>query len=232
MQTHAIALALLALSLVACKSKDDPFADGGTPGATPSGATPPATTGAEPQCAEDASKAMENGKVSRCKLTADFTTGDFICEKDRVFERYADGKLKGCYLKTAKVVDGFTCKEGVSLDEEGHLHRCKLSAPKHVSDGIDVRAGDWITLYPKGAGIRRLELESSPNKIQGLPCKGYMNFLHENGKLKKCELSEDATIGGKKVAAKDAKGGSVFVCFDDKGKQVPDCSVLSGMLAN
>jgi hypothetical protein len=56
---------------------------------------------------------------------------------------------------------------------------------------------------------------------------GYLNYFHENGKLKKCELAEDAVIEGKKVSAKGA--GTVYVCFDDGGKRVADCNLLSGM---
>lgn len=223
----AITCVSLALATGACKKasaeKDGRAVTGSDAGVAVTGAAT-----AEYPCKEDTNKALVNGKLSRCLLTKDFTVDGYTCERGKVFEILPSGKLKGCYLASAKVVDGYSCKEGLALYEDGKLKRCKLTAGRSAGVGTEVRAGDWVTLYPEG-GIKRLELASGSNEIQGLPCKGYLNYFHENGKLKKCELSEDATIEGKKIAAAKTGAGSVYVCFDDKGKRVADCGVLTGM---
>ena len=177
-------------------------------------------------CKEDTNKQVVNGKLSRCLLTTDFAIDGYTCEAGKIVDLQPTGKLKGCSLKTAKVVDGTSCKDGLALFPSGKLRRCKATVARNIAAGVDLRAGDWVTFNEAG-NIKRLELEPGPNKIQNLPCKGYLNYFHDNGKLKKCELSADATIEGKLVASK-ADGGSVSVCFDDKGKRVADCSLLTG----
>jgi hypothetical protein len=216
---------VLLVAVAGCK-KGDP-AKGGAEGGAASASTGAGAGAGDVPCKEDQYKTVVNGKVQKCMLTKDYTVDGYTCEGAKFAELFPDGKLKDCYLRTAKVVDGYSCKEGLSLLPTGKLRRCKVTANKTAAPGVEVRAGDWVTLYDGGT-IKRLELASGPNKILGLPCKGYLNYLHENGKLKKCELSEDATIEGKKVSSK-SDAGYVYVCFDDKGKRVPDCNVLTGM---
>jgi hypothetical protein len=218
----AMACASVVLTTGGCKKPAAEKEDGAVTGSA-SGIT--TTAAVAYPCKDDTNKALVDGKLSKCLLTKDFTVDGYTCEGGKVFELLPSGKLKGCYLATAKVVDGYSCKDGLSLYDNGKLRRCKLTAPRNAGPGTEVRAGDWVSFYPDGS-IRRLE--SGANKIQGLPCKGYLNFFHENGKLKKCELSEDATVEGKRISAK-SDAGYVYVCFDDKGKRVADCGVLTGM---
>ena len=181
-----------------------------------------------PDCKDDTNKHKDaNGDVTSCLLASPQTFEGYSCEGGKIAE-FAKGVFKGCYLAEAKEVDGFSCKAGLSLYPSGKLRRCQVTAAKKVADGIDARATDWVTLY-ESRSIKRLELASGPNKILGLPCKGYLNYFHENGKLKKCELSETATVDGESVEVKDK---SVYVCFDDQGKRVADCKLLTGMTAD
>lgn len=236
MRSSLLVLILLIASVnaatffLACTKKD-----GGGPSTTSSSskgtASSPSLTRAsdEVPCKDDSNKSLANGRISSCVLAKDFTIDGYDCVGSKMFELHAaQGKLKGCYLKAPKIVDGWSCQDGLSLYPSGRLRRCKVTTPKSAGEGVDVRPGDWVTVY-EGAGIKRLELAVGPTKVQGYPCKGYLNFFHENGKLKKCELSEDTTIEGKKVNAKTDAGAAVFVCFDDKGKRVTDCNVLTGM---
>jgi hypothetical protein len=194
------------------KSKDDGDSAGGRPKS-------------KPDCKDDTNKRKDaNGEVTSCLLASPQSFEGYACEGGKVAE-FSKGVFKGCYLAEAKEVDGFTCKAGLSLYPSGKLRRCQITAAKKVAEGIDARPTDWVTLYETGT-IKRLELASGPNKILGLPCKGYLNYFHENGKLKKCELSETATVDGQSVEVKDA---SVYVCFDDQGKRVADCKLLTGM---
>jgi hypothetical protein len=223
-----IASANTATFIIACTKKDGGSTTTTSSSSSSSTTSLPATSKEDIPCKDDSNKSLVNGKISSCLLSKDFSIDGYECVGSKMFELHAaQGKLKGCYLKAPKVVDGWSCQDGLSLYASGKLRRCKVTAAKSAGEGIDVRVGDWVTVF-EGAGIKRLELAAGPTKVQGLPCKGYLNFFHENGKLKKCELSEDATIEGKKVSAK-TDAGAVFVCFDDKGKRVADCSLLTGM---
>jgi hypothetical protein len=194
------------------KSKDDDDAGGGRPKS-------------KPECKDDTNKRSDsNGNVTSCLLASAQSFEGYACEAGKIAE-FSKGVFKGCYLAEAKEVDGFTCKAGLSLYPNGKLRRCQITAAKKVAEGIEARPTDWVTLY-EGGSIKRLELASGPNKILGLPCKGYLNYFHENGKLKKCELSETATVDGANVEVKDK---SVYVCFDEQGKRVADCNLLKGM---
>jgi len=220
----ALVFILLIASSSSCSTKDDKHT-----GTSSSSSKP--TNGDGLPCRDDASKSAANGKVTSCLLTKDFTIDGFECVGGKMIEMQPQSnKLKGCYLKSPKSVDGWSCQDGLSLYPSGKLRRCKVTAGRNAGEGIDVRAGDWVTIYEGTGAIKRLELASGANRVQGYPCKGYLNFFHENGKLKKCELSDDVTIEGKKVSAKtDAGLAGVFVCFDDAGKRVDDCTTLSGM---
>ena len=181
-------------------------------------------------CEADTNKLVVKGKIEKCKLSKDLSVDGYTCGAGVVVETHPDGKFKGCYLKEPKVVDGYSCKDGLHLYPGGKLERCKVTAAKNVRAGIDVRAGDWVSLRKDGT-ISRLELGSGPNKIFDIPCKGYFNYFYPDGKLKKCELAEDATIEGKKVSSK-ADGGSVYVCFDAAGKRLADCKLLTGLIGD
>ncbi len=181
-------------------------------------------------CQTDANKLVVKGKIAKCKLSKDLTTDGYTCGAGVVVETHNDGTFKGCYLKSPKVVDGYSCQDALQLYPGGKLERCKLTAPKTASAGVDARAGDWVS-FRKDGTLSRLELGSGPNKIQNIPCRGYFNYLYPSGKLKKCELSEDTVIEGKKVSSK-ADGGSVYVCFDPAGKRLADCNLLTGALGD
>lgn len=224
-----LAAAIAAALVVGCKRKEATEASVTTATSAAVTATP---TSAEPPCKDDQNKTVATsgpaaGSVTRCLLTKNYSVDGYECEAGKIADFYGAGKLQGCYLTSAKTIDGYSCKEGVSLYPDGHLKRCKTTQAKHVADGVDVRQGEWVTLYKSGA-IKRLELSNGPNKILGMPCRGYWNYFHENGRLKKCELSEDTVIEGKKVASKGPKDAAVYVCFDDAGKRVADCNLLTG----
>lgn len=229
MRRSFAALVLVPFAVCGCSEKKGSSSGSGS---TSASAAPSAVASAAkkvgPPCKDDTNKRLSptTGKVTSCLLDKDFTTDGYECSAGKMIELTGE-KLKGCYLRTPKVIDGYSCKDGLSLHPSGKLRRCKVTEAKKVAEGIDVRPGDWVTLYD-GGGIKRLELAAGPNKIQTLTCKGYLNFFHENGALKKCELAEDATIEGKRVSA-TSDAGAVYVCFDDKGKRVPDCNTLSGM---
>jgi hypothetical protein len=228
-----LAVLLGATSLAAlpgCKKGDGAGGAEGGAGASSSGATGSGKALlTEANCKADTNKSVEkSGRIARCNLSKELTVDGFTCGVDVVVDTHPDGSFKGCYLKEPKVVDGYSCKDALDLYPGGKLHRCKVTAPKNAGPGIDVRAGDWVTLS-KGGTISRLELGSGPNKIHDLTCRGYLNYFYEDGKTKKCELAEDAVIEGKKVSAK-ADGGSVYVCFDAAGKRLADCKLLTGVV--
>jgi hypothetical protein len=222
-----------AVVLPACKkseadTKASPTASSSAQAAS-AGASTAAAAAADVPCKDDSNKRVEDGKVTSCVLTKPYTTVDgYTCDADKIMYLYPNGKLKSGYLATPKEVNGFSCQDALDLTKDGKLRRCKVTQDKMVGD-IPVKAGNWVTVYESGA-VKRLEIGSGSTKIQGLSCKGYFNYFHENGKLKKCELAEDATLDGKKIAAKGPKGESVHVCFDDKGKRLADCKLLTGAL--
>jgi hypothetical protein len=140
-------------------------------------------------------------------------------------ERTLDGGLATPTAATAKWVagnlGGFVCVETTELlYDDGKFKRCKLAASARTVNGVDVRAGDSVTVYKSG-GLKRVEFGSGGGKLKGLPCKGLFNFFHENGHLKKCEIAEATTIDGQEATA------GTLVCFDDRGKRVKDCKLLT-----
>lgn len=232
--TLALLLAGTSLAALSGCKKGDGAASSGEAGAASSASSSASSAGgaglSDAICEADTNKQVVKGKIESCRLSKDFTVDGYTCGAGTVAGTYGDGKLKGCYLKEAKVVSGYTCKDALQLYEGGKLERCKLTAAKNVRAGVDAHAGDWVTLRKDGS-LSRLELGSGPSKISDIPCKGYFNYFYPDGKLKKCELAEDATIEGKKVASK-ADGGSVSVCFDAAGKRLADCKLLTGVLGD
>ncbi len=196
-------------SLCACSKKE---------GARDGGSNPNASSGKAPQCVNDAHKRQSGAKLSACTLAADWSIGKLKCRKDRLLELHPDGALKRCSLVGPTDVSGFGCQENTELYEDGKFKGCKLTASKTVN-GIDVRADDWITVYKSGT-LKRVQL-NNPAKLKGLPCKGFFNYFHENGQLKKCELADVAKIDEQEVPA------GTLVCLDDKGKRVSDCKLLN-----
>jgi hypothetical protein len=163
---------------------------------------------------------MSNGKLKRCLLDKPYKSGPYTCSAGKMYEAQADGSLKGCYLQSAVTVSGVSCKDGLDLYPDGKLRRCKVEADKTIGD-VSIKTGDWLTLFASGA-VKRLEVGAAKRELKkGFTCKGYLNYFHENGQLKKCELGEPATVNGK-----PAKVGE-FACFDDRGKSVADCKALS-----
>ncbi len=196
--------------LSACK-KDE------TAGGTSSAA--PATAAKPPQCVADGNKQEVSGRLISCLLSEEWKPGRYTCKKGYMVGLHPNGSLKTCSFATPTDVDGFRCQEQTELYDNGKFKRCKLGAAKTVN-GVDLRVGDWITVYKSGA-VKRVELGLIPGKLKDYSCKGYMNYFHENGQLKKCELAASAKIDGAEVA------GGTFVCFDDKGKRVSDCNALT-----
>lgn len=164
-----------------------------------------------PPCREDATKKVgANGQVTSCVLAKPFAVDGYTCEWGKPFELWGDGKLRTCYLREAKTVDGTSCHDHVDFHPNGKLHRCRLYATrKNVVEGVDLRAGDWVSFYDSGK-VERIELVIAPVTISGLTCKGHENWFHENGKLKKCELAQP-------------EGVTRFACFDDRGERLPAC---------
>ncbi len=204
-------LFVLVLSgMAACSTKEPP---------TEGRAASPATATKAPRCVDDTNKRMSVGKLSGCLLAAEWTAGNLTCKRDHMLDVYPDGALKRCSLLSPTDLGGFRCVETTELYEDGKFKRCKLAAAKTVND-IYVRAGDWVTVYKSGA-IKRVEFSSGAGKLKGLLCKGLFNFLHENGHLKKCEIAEATKIDGQDVTA------GTLACFDDRGKRVSDCKLLT-----
>jgi hypothetical protein len=219
--------ALTALLLLACEKHTASSESQATPSAS-SVATLKTVAFGVPPCRTDQPSTNAHGRTTSCTLASEFALDGYVCAAGKTIEIHPSGKLKGCSLKEPKVVDGWSCQDGMTLYPTGRLRRCKVTDGRRLDPGIEVRAGDWITLY-EGESLKRLELAVGPNEIQGHPCKGYLNFFHENLQLKKCELAADTTIDGQKVASRTAAGAPVYVCFDAKGKRVADCATLTGM---
>lgn len=156
----------------------------------------------------------QEGRLVSFNLAEETKIGPVNCKKNGNVNLRPDGTLKSCWTNENLELNGVQCTGGVSLHESGKLSRCKMAAAKKMS-GLDLPKGTWVTIREDGS-VDRFEVATAI-EVQGQTCKGYHNFLHENGKLKKCELFEEATIEGKKYEA--GKG----VCFDPEGK-VADCS--------
>jgi hypothetical protein len=219
---------LTAFALVACEKKEAPPTPSAPATSSSSVASMKGSALGVPPCRSDQTITSAHGRTSSCILVAEFSLDGYVCAAGKQIEIHPSGKLKGCSLREPRTVDDWSCQDGMTLYPSGRLRRCKVTAARRIEPAVDVRPGDWVTLY-EGAGLKRLELAVGPNTIQGYPCKGYLNFFHESGRLKKCELESDMTIEGQRVSWRTTSGAPVYVCFDAKGKRVADCATLSGM---
>lgn len=245
-RNQVLLLPALVLVLLACKKSADKAAPAGsTAAAAPAAPKVEPWCGASPCPCTPGTERKNGDKLSGCTLAAPATIqglsveknisfndtgflaqfylaedgkiGPVTCKKGGLAEAFGPGQLHSCYTVGTATIDGVACTGSVSMTKDGKLRRCKLAADKTIGD-LAMKAGDWLTLYPGGTPER---FESSRViEIQGRKCKGYLNYLHENGKLKKCAVAEDTTIGGKAYKA------GTSVCFDPNGKVV-DCSTLS-----
>jgi antitoxin component YwqK of YwqJK toxin-antitoxin module len=110
-------------------------------------------------------------------------------------------------------------RDSLALYEDGKLKRGVVAAAKTFGD-VEVREGDWITLYPSGA-LNRLELSGGPRALKGYPCKGSENYFHENGQLKKCTLGELLKRGGEELQP------GTLLCFDESGQPKEPCGMMT-----
>lgn len=171
-------------------------------------------------CKADTNKRVgPQGNVTACLLADNFKIGSHTCSKGKMAGFYPDGKLKDCHLTEPVVINGISCKDSFALTADGKLRRCKTTAPVSIGGVKEIPAGAWISVYKSGA-LKRLEVET-PVEMKGQYCKGYMNYFHENGQIKKCGLAEAKTVGKTAYKAGD------FLCWDDQGKQIADCKMLS-----
>jgi len=169
-------------------------------------------------CIEDTNKKIEGGKLVQCRLQQDYTSGKITCGKEYMAFFFADGSLKGCYVSQPTEVDGWSCRESLSLFPGGKFRRCRLAGDKEEA-GVQLKSGDWITVYQSGA-LRRVENETA-RKMGAYMCKGSVNLFHENGKLKRCEVAKPTRVGKKRLKVGEA------ACLDADGKPTECGSVLS-----
>lgn len=159
----------------------------------------------------------KEGHMTRFALTKETKIGDVECKAKGSVELVKPGVLRSCYTNKTVAVSGVQCTGPVALHRgTTKLSRCQLAAAKKFGD-LDIPKGSWVSLYESGK-LERFEVKV-PIEVQGQKCKGYMNFLHESGKLAKCNLAEDAKIEGKDYE----KGKSV--CFGEDEK-VTECNLL------
>lgn len=145
------------------------------------------------------------------------------CRAGSAVRRFQSGKLKECSPDGVQPVDGIACSRTIALHLDGKLRRCEL-AEAHSFGDIQLPGRAWITLFPSGE-LERFEAYGAAVEVQGIRCRGSFNYLFENGKLKKCMLADEATLGAKTFPA------GTTVCFDDAGKTV-DCSASLGKPAS
>lgn len=121
--------------------------------------------------------------------------------------RRDDDSISGGMIARDTVIDSVTvpAQTWVSFDTDNQLVACHFPEDQTIQ-GHDCRGtgggvkGATVKFYPGG----KLRLFFAPKDvtIQGVPCRGglfkYIE-LHENGKLKKCTLSEATTIDGQEI---------------------------------
>lgn len=158
------------------------------------------------------------GYVACMQPTAEIKVGPYTCKKGTTVGVYTKTKtLQECWVAAPTKVGDVSCTGGVNLFPNGTLRRCQLDAELQ-KNGITMPKGAWITFYEGAGNPRRIELPQG-GTIGPYKCKGYMNYVYENGKPKKCELGAEATIEGQ------AKKVGDNVCFDEAGK-LTDCAKL------
>jgi hypothetical protein len=160
----------------------------------------------------------KEGEARQFTLSENSRVGDYNCRNTGPVTTHGPGKLKGCYTDEQYEISGVPCDAGsLSIQKDGKLRRCKV-AKKATVGPLEMPAGSYITLWENGEP-ERFENSGAIDAPGGYACKGYMNYLHEDGKLKKCELANDAKVGDK-----DVKAGET-VCWDAEGAPT-DCSNL------
>lgn len=160
------------------------------------------------------------GRMVTFNVEADTQIGSVKCGAGYVVGLFGDGKLDYCFTSGEVVIEGVPCNGTLSLRKDGALSRCKLGKA-HKFGEIEIPSGSWVSFWEgEGTRLDRFEVEEGV-EIGGITCKGYLNYLHEDGvKLRQCQLD-----GDQKIAGKTLETGS-YVCFDTDGK-VADCSTFS-----
>jgi hypothetical protein len=160
------------------------------------------------------------GRMITFNVEEDTKIGEVTCGAGYVVGLFGDGKLDYCSTSGEVVIEGVPCNGQLSLRNNGELSRCKLGKAHKFGD-IEIPSGSWVSFWEgEGTRLDRFEVPDGA-EVDGIKCKGYMNYLHEDGiKLRKCELDGDQKIEGKTVAT------GTSVCFDTDGK-VAECSTFS-----
>jgi len=196
-----------------------------TPKTTEPVAPPPVATPAQkdPVCVDDTNKSMAtmtdgSKKLMGCLLAEEYTVKNLACQAKKIARFRPDtGELEECSLTTPTKLGPLLCKTSTAFYKGGAIRRCQIEEDVTVSN-VELRKGDWVTLYESGS-LKRPELAKA-SKIGEYSCKGSMNYLYESGKLKKCVLAEDL-----KNDKEELKAGTA-ICFDESGARVADCNKL------
>ena len=159
----------------------------------------------------------KEGMLTGFDLAEPHTFGDIECKGASV-RLIAPDKVRSCYMTKPHEVAGIKCDGNLSMNEDGTVHRCKLSEAMKF-ENFEATAGTWITFYDGTKLVDRFEVGDNAQEVDGHKCKGYMNYLHKNGKVRKCKLEAEEKIEGKKYEA------GTDVCFDEAGKVV-ECSTM------
>lgn len=146
-------------------------------------------------------KLQQNGKISRCILSRDFTLSNYLLPAKTKVMFYSDGTINACWLSRETTLYGQSLPEGtgVFFTTQGALNYCFL--PRHTliqGHLCKGRGSNYMTgFYPNGT--LRVAWLARDEEIQGIPCASGFNigtFFHENGKLQSCSLFRDVTIQG------------------------------------
>jgi hypothetical protein len=121
-----------------------------------------------------------------------------------------DGKTLACIVGTDTKVGPITCAADklVALYGNGKLQECTLKRA-HAYNGVPCKAGATAKWF-KSAKLYQCSVQK-PFAVSGVSCNGRLIF-HENGKLHRCELAENAKVGEIEIPAKSQ------AAFDDSGK--------------
>lgn len=131
---------------------------------------------------------------------------------------YPSGKLKGIELSDDIVFQGMDFELGSKIEfyESGELHLVLFTKNRFIQ-GYPIIAygpeGPMVEFYQNGK-LKYFTL-SEDTDIQKIPCRaGAFSeiYLHPNGRLLKCELSEPVIINNIQYNARD------ILLFDDQGK--------------
>ncbi|KAA0256220.1 hypothetical protein FBQ97_08090 [Acidobacteria bacterium ACD] len=173
----------------------------------------------EPVCKDGKKETTADGKFKSCYLAQDFAVGPYACRASFKLALHPSGALKECRLVKPAQVSGVTVKDSLELYEDGKLRRAVVEDTKAFGD-VEARPNDFVTLLPSGK-LSRLELTGGMRTVKGFPCKGNHIYFHENGALRKVQLSEPFKVDGKELP-KDT-----FLCWDATGKRVEPCGPMT-----